>query len=77
METIRKALAEKEYEWYEEKRKKDTTFRMKMVEVLNFMDGKRNLYEIIRAVSAEFTDTRAGDILKFLRDLEKMKLISL
>lgn len=77
METVRKALTEKEYEWYEEKRKKDTAFGMKMVEVLNFMDGKRNLYEIIRAVSAEYTDTRAGDILKFLRDLEKMKLISL
>ncbi len=77
METVRKALTEKEYEWYEEKQEKDTTFRMKMVEVLNFMDGKRTLYEIIKAVSAEYTETKAEDVLKFLRYLEKMKLVSL
>jgi len=77
METVRKALTEKEYEWYEEKRKKDTAFGMKMVEVLNFMDGKRTLYEIIMAVSAEYTETKAEDVLRFLRYLERMKLISL
>ena len=77
METVRKALTEKEYEWYEEKHKKDKAFRMKMVEVLNFMDGKRSLYEIIKAVSAEYTETKAEDVLKFLRYLEKMRLVSL
>jgi len=77
MEAVRKALTEKEYEWYEEKQEKDTTFRMKMVEALNFMDGKRTLYEIIKAVSAEYTETKAEDVLKFLRYLEKMKLVSL
>jgi len=41
------------------------------------MDGKRTLYEIVRAVSAEYTETKAEDLLKFMRDLEKMKLISL
>lgn len=77
MEFVRKALTEKEYEWYEEKRKKDSAFEMKMVEVLNFMDGKRTLYEIVGAVSAEYTETKAEDVLKFLRDLERMNLISL
>lgn len=76
-ETFRKALTEKGYEWYEEKLKKDPAFRMKMAEALNFMDGKRTLYEIVRAVSAEYTETKAEDLLKFMRDLEKMKLISL
>jgi len=75
-ETFRKALTEKEYGWFEEKRRKDTTFLMKMAEALNFMDGKRPLYEIVRAVSAEYTETKAEDLLRFLRDLEKMKLIS-
>jgi len=77
MEAVRKASTEKEYEWYEEKCKKDTAFGMKMVEGLNFMDGKRTLYEIITAVSAEYTETKAEDVLRFLRNLEKMKLISL
>jgi len=77
MDAVRKVLTEKEYEWYEEKRKKDAAFGMKMVEVLNFMDGKRTLYEIVKAVSAEYDETKADDVLKFLRDLEKMKLISL
>jgi len=76
-ETFRKALTEKEYEWYEEKLKKEPAFRMKMVEALNFMDGTRTLYEIVRAVSAEYTETKAEDLLKFVRDLEKMKLVSL
>ena len=75
-ETFRKALTEKEYEWYEEKLKKEPAFRMKMVEALNFMDGKRTLYEIIRIVSAEYTETKAEDLLRFMGDLEKMKLVS-
>ncbi|MDH5449823.1 MAG: DUF4910 domain-containing protein [Candidatus Bathyarchaeota archaeon] len=77
MEAVRKALTEKEHEWYEEKRKKDPTFGMKVVEALNFMDGKRTLYEIIKAISAEYTETRVEDILEFLRDLEKLELVSL
>ena len=77
METVRKTLTEKEYEWYEEKCKEDTDFKMKIVEALNFMDGNRTLHEIIKAISAEYTETKADDVLKFLRNLEKMKLISL
>jgi len=77
METLRKALTEKEYEWYEEMREKDSAFEMKTAELLNFIDGKRNLYDIIKAVSAEYTETKAKDAIKFLRDLEKMKLISM
>ena len=77
MDTVRKALTEKEYEWYEEKGKKDAAFGVKMAEVLNFMDGKRTLYEIVKAVSAEYTETKTENALKFLRDLERMRLVSL
>ena len=77
MESVRRTLTEKEYEWYEEKCKEDTAFRMKMVETLNFMDGKRTLHEIVKAISAEYTETKTEDVLKFLCNLEKMKLISL
>ena len=77
MDTVKRALTEKEYEWYEEKGKKDAAFGVKMAEVLNFMDGKRILFEIIKAVSAEYTEITAEDVLKFLRDLERIKLVSL
>ncbi|KPV65267.1 MAG: Peptidase family M28 [Candidatus Bathyarchaeota archaeon BA1] len=77
MEAVRKALTEEEYKWYEDMREKDAAFKMKVAELLNFMDGKRTLHEIIRAVSAEYTETNAEHILKFLQDLEKMKLVSM
>ena len=77
MEAFRKALTEKEWKWYQEKRKEDRRFGLKMVEALNFMDGKKTVHDIVTAVSAEYTETKTEDILKFLQDLEKMKLISL
>ncbi len=77
MEAFRKALAEKEWKWYQEKRKEDRRFGVKMVEVLNFMDGKKTVHDIVTAVSAEYTETKTEDVLNFLQDLEKMKLISL
>jgi hypothetical protein len=77
METVRKSITDEEFEWYEKKLKKDPAFQMKIIEVLNFMDGKRTLYEIINSVSAEYTETKAEDVLKYLRYLEKIKLVSL
>jgi hypothetical protein len=41
------------------------------------MNGKRNLYEIVKAVSAEYSDTDPEYALRFVRDLEKLKLVSL
>jgi hypothetical protein len=46
-----------------------------MPEILNFMDGKRNLLEISRAVSAEYGQTNIEHVLKYLRDLEKCGLV--
>jgi Zn-dependent M28 family amino/carboxypeptidase len=73
---VKKELGEEEYEWYLEIDEKDAEFGRKMTEILNFMDGKRNAYEIMKAVSAEYTPTNAEHALKFLRDLEKTKLIT-
>jgi hypothetical protein len=74
---FKKELGEKEYEWYEEIGDKDPDFEKKSAEILNFMDGKRNAYEILKAVSAEYTETDPERVVKFLRDLEKTKLITL
>jgi hypothetical protein len=76
LEVIRKGLGEKEYEWYVEILEQDVEFEKKMAEILNFMDGKRSMYEIVQAVSAEYSETSIKDALKFLRDLEKLSLVS-
>lgn len=73
---FQKELSEKEYEWYVEIGDKDADFEKKSAEILNFMDGKRNAYEILNVVSAEYTETDPEHVLKFLRDLEKTKLIT-
>ncbi len=74
---LRKTLSEKELEWYEEVRKLDEDFDKKTAEMLNFMNGKRSIYEIVMAVSAEYSETTPEHVLKFLRDLEKSKLVEL
>ncbi|MHA1711163.1 MAG: DUF4910 domain-containing protein, partial [Candidatus Freyarchaeota archaeon] len=76
MDMVKRSLTEEEYEWYEERRKKDSMFDEKIGELLNFMDGRRSLYDIVRAVSAEYTEMRAEHALRVIHDLEKMKLVS-
>jgi hypothetical protein len=73
--SLRKALGEKEYEWYEDINEKDAGFKKKMAEILNFMNGERNALAIMNAVSAEYSETNPESMLKFLRDLEKLKLV--
>jgi len=73
---LKKMLGEEEYEWYDKIGEKDEEFSKKMPEVLNFADGERTVYDITKAVSAEYTPTDVENVLKFLRDLEKTKLIA-
>jgi len=71
LETLRLLLGEEEYSWYEEQIEKDIDFKKKIAEIINYMNGKRNLHEILRAVSTEYTETPAEQGLKILHDLEK------
>jgi hypothetical protein len=73
---LKEALGEKEFEWYQEISEKDRYFDNKAAEFVNFMDGKRNAYHILKAVSAEYSETNPEHVLKFLRDLEKTNLIT-
>ncbi len=73
---LRRRLSEKEYEWHLEVEEKDIDFAKKTAEVLNFMDGKRSVYEIVRVVEAEYNETNTEYILKFLRDLKKAGFIT-
>jgi hypothetical protein len=73
---LKKELGEKEFEWYQEMDKKDVDLSKKVAEVLNFMDGRRSVYDIVKAVSAEYSETDPKHIMKFLRDMEKVKLVA-
>lgn len=73
---LKRELGEKEYAWYEEIIKKDKDFSKKTYEILNFMDGKRTVYDIAKAVSAEYSQTSLEHVLKFMHDLEKVNLVS-
>ena len=74
---LKKTLSEKELEWYEDVREKDGDFDKKSAEVLNFMNGKRSILEIVKAVSAEYSETNPEHVLKLLQDLEKAKLVEI
>ncbi len=73
---LRKELGEKEYEWYRDMDEKDREFGKKVAEIVNFIDGKRSVFDLVNAVSAEYSETNSEHVLKFLRDLENLKLVS-
>ncbi|HVP93144.1 MAG TPA: M28 family peptidase, partial [Acidobacteriota bacterium] len=75
-DVLKVALGEKEFEWYLEIDEKDRELSKKTEELVNFMDGKRIAHSILKAISAEYTPTNPEYMLKFLRDLEKAKLIT-
>jgi len=75
-DALKKELGDQEYEWYETIIEKDIDFSKKMLEVINFMDGKRNAYNIMQAVSAEYCPTNAEHMLKLLQDLQKANFIA-
>jgi hypothetical protein len=75
-DVLKQSLGEQEYEWYEKINEKDIAFSNKANETVNFIDGKRTAHDILKAVSAEYTQTDSEHLLKFLRDLEKSKLIA-
>jgi hypothetical protein len=73
---FKELLGEKEHEWYDEIGKTDTDFSKKMAEIINFMDGNRTAHDMLKAVSAEYSPTNPEHVLKYLRDLEKTKLVT-
>ena len=73
---FKKLLGEEEYKWYTEIDKQDPAFNKKMPEILNFADGRRSAFQITKAVSAEYTPTDTEHVLKYLKDLQKTKLVT-
>jgi hypothetical protein len=75
-DTLKQTLGEREYEWYLEIMERDLDSQKKMIEIVNFIDGKRSVHDIIKAVSAEYGAAEPEFVLKFLRDLEKTNFIT-
>jgi hypothetical protein len=73
---LKRALSEKEYRWFDEVLKEDKGFRKKAYEIVNFMDGKRTVYDIARAVQAEYGDASLIHVLRFVKNLKKAELVS-
>jgi hypothetical protein len=73
---LRDFLGEAGYKAYRKVEETDHNFMAKTPEIIYFMDGKRTVDDIVRAVSAECGPTDHSHVLMYLRDLERMKLIS-
>jgi len=73
---LRDFLGEAGYKAYKKVEETDHNFIAKTPEIIYFMDGKRTVDDIVRAVSAEFGPTDHSPVLMYLRDLERMKLVS-
>jgi hypothetical protein len=74
-DALKEKLGSKDYEWYDTISEKDLHFGKKMLEIVNFMDGRRTASEIACSVSAEYGSTDPEQVLKFLKDLEKTGFI--
>jgi hypothetical protein len=72
---LREKLGLEGYEWYDLTSDRDLDFGKKMLEIVNFIDGKRSAYNIAVAVSAEYSMTDPENVLRFLKDLQRIKLI--
>ena len=74
-DALREKLGPKNYEWYDTASQKDLHFGQKMLEIVNFIDGKRTVHEIVRFVSGEYGLTDSEHALRFVKDLEKAGFI--
>ena len=73
---LAETLDEKGLEAYSKTEKADSEFISKTAEIVNYMDGARTVHDITDALTAEYGPTDHAHVLKFLRDLEKMNLVS-
>jgi hypothetical protein len=71
---------EEDVRWYEENAAKlggiRTLVRRHLLEIINFMDGKRSVLDIRNAVSAEFGEIDLEFVMKYISDLKRFDLVS-
>jgi hypothetical protein len=71
MDVLRHPLGEKRYDWYRHIDDSDFNTTNKLYELLNFMNGRRTLYEMVKSVSSEYTSLDMKTALRFVKDMEK------
>ncbi len=76
-DALKESLSEDRLRWHADMENDDVIFSVKMVEVLNFADGKRTVSEIAKAVSSEYSRTDVAVVLRYLKDLESIGLVEL
>jgi len=74
-DVIRDTLSSADYERFQDLEDSDPGFYKKTIEILNFMDGRRSIADIVRAVSAEYSPTEPKTVKAYLEFLEKMALV--
>ena len=72
---LSKTIGEKRCEWYQGAGDRDASFSKKMYDIVNLMDGERDLCEITEVVSAEYGPTNMDDVLRFVADLKRARLV--
>lgn len=75
-DALKKAIGEKRFEWFEETAKKDKGFKKKTYEIVNFMNGERSIYDITKAVTAEYRETSLEHVMKFIQLLKEANFIA-
>ncbi len=65
-----------DFQWHRDVEKDDHDFSRKTYDMVNLIDGKRSLQEIMDIVSAEFGPTSHEHTLRFMSDLKKIGLVS-
>ncbi|NLG80827.1 MAG: DUF4910 domain-containing protein [Firmicutes bacterium] len=68
-------VGERRREHYEGKQKDDPSFQLKLIEAVNYMDGRRTLGRIAALVATEFPGFTLDDLKGFVEDLEKAGLV--
>lgn len=69
-------IRQKNPQAYKDLEKADPDFLRKLPEIVNFTDGRRSIAGIALAVAAEYGPTDQAHVLMFMRDLERIKLVS-
>ena len=76
-EKIKEKLGENRAEWHEEHKKEaGENLSSKIFEILNLMDGERTILDIRNTISCELDETSTSYTLNFIKDLEKLGLIT-
>ena len=74
-DVIRDTLSRAEYEKFQDLEDSDPDFGKKSVEILNFMDGRRSVADLVRAVSAEYSPIEPRTVKAYVEFLRKMGLV--